>query len=899
MGGGQINRSYSYGSISGLGIVGGITGEAEVNIISSASIVELDGFVSIGGLAGWISNSVIQDSYSHGTVSADAQGGGLVGLVNFTSISKSYSATIVNSEYGSGGFSGINEGNIEDCYWNTEIANQQLGNSGGNSAGLTALTTEQMTGTNAFDNMVALDYTSIWKLTDSYPVLEWEYSVDFLLKPDLTEPEDQSSFIPIENQVTWNKVLFANKYSLQISTDSLFVNSVIEFSDITNNEFTTEELDYFTTYFWRIRAHNDVFDGPWSDVWSFTTTSAFDLDITNGETICEGSSLELQVVANINFEPDNVFVIQFSEESDNFDNFISLAEIETDISFDYQTILSDTLETETQYLIRVKSTNPEAYSNIYSLVIYPVPTADFITDKEQICGSDSLTVTYTGNATQNAQFYWSFDEGNIVSTGEEESYEIVWETPGEKNITLSVSENNCNSENMDISIPVYIPVSDFYLDEIVCENEHTNIEFSGVASDSAVYVWTFDNGIIVSGENSGPYTVYWETLGSKTITLTIDDNDCLSSTTERTLNHHAYPTINIIAPQYVCYERPAEISCNGSASEFANYNWNFDEGLVNQGSGSGPYQILWTSSGIKTVSLEVNDSGCIKSDSISLTVNEQTHAISICIVTVNNQNKNQIVWETPETNPYDSILVYKESTISDLFVEIGRLKSSDSFFYIDEESNPSQNSSRYKLLVIDTCGYQSELSDFHKTMHLTISSGIGGTWNLIWDKYEGFDYPSFEIYRGTSTNSLTKIAEIASNSFTYTDLSPPEDVAYYQILAINPNPCGLDEKKNSKENFSNTRSNIVSSQESSIRNDILSNNINIFPNPINDFFQIQSDYSTLIQSIIITSLDGKVLFTEELFKQNSLIDISDFATGIYILRINFPDTHVYYRIIKE
>jgi hypothetical protein len=756
-----------------------------------------------------------------------------------------------------------------------------------------------MTGTNALDNMVELDFTTIWKLTDSYPVLEWEYSVDFLLKPYLTTPEDQSSFLPIENQVTWSNVLFANKYSLQISTDSLLVDSVIEFSDITNYEFTIHDLDFFTTYFWRIRAHNDIFDGPWSDVWSFTTTSAFDLDITTGESICEGSHLELEVVVNIDYESDNVFIIQFSEESDNFDNFIILAEIETDISFDYQTVLSDTLDAGNQYFIRVKSTNPEIYSNICSIVIYPVPTADFVTDKEQICGSESLTVTYSGNATQDAQFYWNFDEGNIISAVENESYEIVWETPVQKNVSLYVSENNCNSEYMDIYIPVYIPMSEFYLDEIVCENEHTNIEFSGIASDSAVFVWTFDSGIIVSGEASGPYTVYWDTLGSKTITLTIDDNDCISSTTEKTLNHHAYPTINIIAPQYVCYERSVEICCNGSASEFANYNWNFDEGLVNDGSGSGPYQIMWTNPGIKTVSLEVNDLGCIKIDSVNLTVNEQTQAISICIVTVNDQNKNQIVWEAPEINPYDSILVYKESSIADLYVEIGRVKASESFFFIDEESNPSQNSSRYKLLVIDTCGYQTELSDFHKTMHLTINSGIGGTWNLIWDKYEGFDYPSFNIYRGTNNNSLTKIADIASNIFTYTDLSPPEDVVYYQIEAVIPDPCGVDEQKNSKANFSNTRSNIVSSLESSIQNEILSNSINIFPNPINDFFQIHSDYSTLIKSIVITSLDGKVLFPKEQFRQNSLIDISDFATGIYILGINFPETYVYQRIIKE
>ena len=41
--------------------------------------------------------------------------------------------------------------------------------------------------------------------------------------------------------------------------------------------------------------------------------------------------------------------------------------------------------------------------------------------------------------------------------------------------------------------------------------------------------------------------------------------------------------------------------------------------------------------------------------------------------------------------------------------------------------------------------------------HLTINQGLGGRWNLQWTPYEGAEYNTYIIYRGTNATDLQQI----------------------------------------------------------------------------------------------------------------------------------------------
>jgi len=537
-------------------------------------------------------------------------------------------------------------------------------------------------------------------------------------------------------------------------------------------------------------------------------------------------------------------------------------------------------------------------STINIISINEIPTSTFSFDTQKLCGLDTVLVSYTGTGSPNASYNWNFNSGNIISGSGQGDYQINWNAPGLKNISLSVTENGCTSSLTSDIVSVYQPTSTFFLNDVVCENMNTTINFTGYASDSATFNWDFNSANILSGSVDGPYVLNWDNFGTKNVTLSIDDNGCLSSTTTNSIEHNPMPTSTITAPSNICFNGSANISYIGTASNTANFDWSFDNGSIISGTGAGPYEISWNDAGLKTISLNVTENGCSSDTSINLTVNQQTQPISICMVSVDSSNHNMVVWEQPTNNPYYSIIIYKETSQSNIYERIGSQSASDITVFIDSLSNPAQNSSRYKIAVLDTCGFETAQSDYHKTMHLTINLGIGGAWNLIWDGYEGFDYSTYNIYRGTSDNNLLRIAEQASNTFTYTDLTPPVGTVFYQIEVVNPHSCNVSNLKSTNNYYGSTHSNIVNSNQATSINNISLENIEIWPNPADNKLFIKSDMIKENFTISILTLYGKVLMNKRNSILNTEIDISTLNKGMYILRLNNDNKPIYMKLIK-
>ncbi len=148
--------------------------------------------------------------------------------------------------------------------------------------------------------------------------------------------------------------------------------------------------------------------------------------------------------------------------------------------------------------------------------------------------------------------------------------------------------------------------------------------------------------------------------------------------------------------------------------------------------------------------------GCIDSTRQSVTFGSTGFIPVICMVSVDSLNRKTVIWTPVADGPYKSVLIYKESSQADIYEQIGELSVFETPVFTDINSNPMQNSSRYKRSLLETCGNETSLSEYHKTIHLTINRGIGNTWNLLWDKYEGFEFSTYQIYRGSSKGSLLK-----------------------------------------------------------------------------------------------------------------------------------------------
>jgi len=90
-------------------------------------------------------------------------------------------------------------------------------------------------------------------------------------KPVLSSPQGSiDTNIPT---FSWSPVTNTKYYHIQISTVNDFSSITDEDSSVTDISYTPSSvLAFDTIYYWRVRAYNDDYGGPWSDIMSFTTT---------------------------------------------------------------------------------------------------------------------------------------------------------------------------------------------------------------------------------------------------------------------------------------------------------------------------------------------------------------------------------------------------------------------------------------------------------------------------------------------------------------------------------------------------------------------------------------------------------------------------------------------------
>ncbi|MCQ2261454.1 MAG: hypothetical protein MJZ77_08710, partial [Bacteroidales bacterium] len=172
---------------------------------------------------------------------------------------------------------------------------------------------------------------------------------------------------------------------------------------------------------------------------------------------------------------------------------------------------------------------------------------------------------------------------------------------------------------------------------------------------------------------------------------------------------------------------------------------------------------------------------------------------SIVMVTVDN-GRNKVYWNAADDAA--SYKIYREETTSGNYVQVGTASSSATN-WTDATASPAMRAYRYKISYVDGLGVESALSEAHKTMHLTINQGLDShTWNLIWTEYEGMEYDSYRIFRGTSPDNLSLIDAIPAGGYTtYTDANAGTGSVYYQIDIVRSSSLSKGDEPMPKSNI--------------------------------------------------------------------------------------------------
>lgn len=262
------------------------------------------------------------------------------------------------------------------------------------------------------------------------------------------------------------------------------------------------------------------------------------------------------------------------------------------------------------------------------------------------------------------------------------------------------------------------------------------------------------------------------------------------------LTFHVTP---VTTPQLVvdgiitaCQSSSATLSVDGN---YTTFNWS---------TGATTPTISVTTPGYYWVSL-TDANGCASMTEVShLGISELIpETPAICMVGVENGH-NLIVWEEIENTNVQNYRIYRENDQADVYELLATVPASQGNSYEDITADPTIRAWRYKVTAMDVCQGETPMSELHKTVHLTINQGIGNSWNLIWTHYEGMEFASYKLYRGSANNNLEEIATLPATLTSYTDFDNVNGALFYQIEVVMNGTC-----LRRSETYTGARSNIV------------------------------------------------------------------------------------------
>jgi sugar lactone lactonase YvrE len=340
--------------------------------------------------------------------------------------------------------------------------------------------------------------------------------------------------------------------------------------------------------------------------------------------------------------------------------------------------------------------------------------------------------------------------------------------------------------------------------------------------------------------------------------------------------------------------------------------------MANNGSAIGvatgglpPFTYAWSNSttndtvtglGTGTFTLTVTDANsCTGTQSVTIANDPALPATPpICMVTVDQASQyNVIVWDKTAFVHVDSFIIYREIATNN-YQPIGAVPYDSLSQFIDtvrtlyfpNTGDPNAGTYRYKIQARDSCGGLSLLSPYHNTIYISNNNGTF-TWAQLYT-IEGGPNPvlTYTLLRDDiSDGNWLPVGSVSGNQQTVSD----PNYAAYSLTASwrvetnwnitctptmrTSSPFELQSLNNS---FSNTQTNVVITSVDEIASSSL---VTVFPNPNNGTFAVTVKTVSPAMRIEIYNAVGELVQAKNIVSENTSVDLSNEATGIYFYKV--------------
>ncbi len=428
---------------------------------------------------------------------------------------------------------------------------------------------------------------------------------------------------------------------------------------------------------------------------------------------------------------------------------------------------------------------------------------------------------------------------------------------------------------------------------IACSGD--NVTLFVQASDTAFYQWE-KNGTDIPGAND-------PTLEFTGISMVDQGNySCrVSNAFGTTQSNPAYVLVNLkpemlaepSSDVWLQKDKNAQLRVDVSGSAPLSYQWQKDGGDI---PGAVSPELKISSAGYQHEGeyscLISNTCGILQSSPFLIYI-----APEICMVTVDEQRgKNLVVWEKNSIAPIDRFNIYRESSYSGIFDLIGTVPFEDLSVFTDSVADPTIQAYLYKITGVDENGMETDpdLCKTHKTIHLlaTINPENGAT-QLAWDRYVGFEYGSYDIWRADSTLSFSVVFNKSASSSTWTDPDTGPGVKYYRIAAVRQDTCfpsgntkaGVGPYTHSLSNLDDNKLKETFSGTTRDAGELL-----IYPNPMSESAVVQFPNPSRDRYILfVRDITGKLVYRrDDVFSGRIELRREDLARGLHLIELRGP-----------
>ncbi|MBZ0099245.1 MAG: gliding motility-associated C-terminal domain-containing protein, partial [Taibaiella sp.] len=179
----------------------------------------------------------------------------------------------------------------------------------------------------------------------------------------------------------------------------------------------------------------------------------------------------------------------------------------------------------------------------YITVTVDTPTnADILFALDTVCVNERLNVKNSGENMGVTGYLWSVDTGNIVYGVGTDSIIVYWTTPGIKTIFHKAFRGLCETIDSQAVTVIPTPIAGFEIPKYTCLGQAVSLfPLSGAPH----YKWSVQDHNITDTAYEYKYNLSWNSIGSKTVKLVVNDNHCADSM-ERTIDIYPYPIAEIL-----------------------------------------------------------------------------------------------------------------------------------------------------------------------------------------------------------------------------------------------------------------------------------------------------------------------------------------------------------------